>query len=232
MWGMGGWTGSDDAESSKIARSRRGARVQLLRHRVRVRHGQEREAARRDAAASRRERLYIATKVPAKNMKWPGSADVPASDTFPYRAHHRVHAEEPREPRHRQRGPSAAARVERRVGRRRRMAARGRRAEAPEADPRLRHQREPLAAGQRAEGARHRPRGQRAGGLQHLRPEPGGPALPRLPRARRGRHRASRSTKAASPARSPRTARGRTATGGTCTSRRRTWRTRSRAWID
>ena len=29
-------------------------------------------------------RLYIATKVPAKNMKWPGSADVPAADTYPY----------------------------------------------------------------------------------------------------------------------------------------------------
>jgi aryl-alcohol dehydrogenase-like predicted oxidoreductase len=28
--------------------------------------------------------LYVATKVPAKNMKWPGSADVPASETYPY----------------------------------------------------------------------------------------------------------------------------------------------------
>jgi aryl-alcohol dehydrogenase-like predicted oxidoreductase len=28
--------------------------------------------------------LYIATKIPAKNFKWPGSADVPPSETYPY----------------------------------------------------------------------------------------------------------------------------------------------------
>lgn len=29
-------------------------------------------------------KIYVATKVPPKNGKWPGSADVAASDTYPY----------------------------------------------------------------------------------------------------------------------------------------------------
>ena len=84
MWGMGGWTGSDDDESSRsldravalgcnffdtayvygMGRSEKLLGQMLRRHTGR--------------------QLYIATKVPAKNMKWPGSADVPARDTYPY----------------------------------------------------------------------------------------------------------------------------------------------------
>src|SRR4051812_3552105 len=84
MWGMGGWSGSDDDESSRsldraielgcnffdtafvygMGRSEKLLGAMLRRHRGSP--------------------LYVATKVPAKNMKWPGSADVPASETYPY----------------------------------------------------------------------------------------------------------------------------------------------------
>ena len=60
MWGMGGWTGSDDDESARRARSRRRARLQLLRHRMGVRRGQERTTARRAAATLIRTSAYIA----------------------------------------------------------------------------------------------------------------------------------------------------------------------------
>ena len=117
MWGMGGWTGSDDAESREIARSRRGARVQLLRHRVRVRHGKSEKLLGAMLRRHAGKRLYIATKVPAKNMKWPGSADVPAADTYPYQ-HIIEYTQKSLENLGADaRGPSAAARVERRMGR-------------------------------------------------------------------------------------------------------------------
>ena len=133
MWGMGGWTGSDDEESRPIARSRGRARLQLLRHRVRLRHGPQREAARRGAEAARGTKLYIATKVPPKNLKWPGRADTPIADVFP--PEHIIEMTEKSLANLGvdQRRSAAASRVERRVGGRRRMAARGGGPEAAEA---------------------------------------------------------------------------------------------------
>jgi aryl-alcohol dehydrogenase-like predicted oxidoreductase len=92
MWGMGGWTGSDDAESARsldravelgcnffdtafvygMGKSEKLLGEALQRHKVK--------------------KLYVATKVPPKNMKWPGSAGVPASETFPA-AHIREYTE-------------------------------------------------------------------------------------------------------------------------------------------
>lgn len=84
MWGMAGWTGSDDKESAQAldravelgctffdtahaygdGRSERLLRDALLRHRGR--------------------RLYAATKVPPKDRHWPGRAETPMSQVFPY----------------------------------------------------------------------------------------------------------------------------------------------------
>src|SRR4029434_1015797 len=84
MWGMGGWSGSDDDESAKsLDRAVElgcnffdtafvygmGRSEKLLGDMLR-RHGSR--------------ELYIATKVPAKNFKWPGRADVPVAETYPY----------------------------------------------------------------------------------------------------------------------------------------------------
>ena len=83
MWGMGGWTGSEDAESVQslnravelgcnffdtafaygMGRSEKLLGELLTHHRGRV--------------------LYVATKVPPKNWKWPGRADTPIADVFP-----------------------------------------------------------------------------------------------------------------------------------------------------
>jgi aryl-alcohol dehydrogenase-like predicted oxidoreductase len=84
MWGMGGWTGSDDAESSKALD--RAVELGCNFFDTAFVYGMGKSEKLLGAMLERHagERLYIATKVPAKNMKWPGSADVPASDTFPY----------------------------------------------------------------------------------------------------------------------------------------------------
>ncbi len=85
LWGMGGWTGSDDEESLEaLARSFSlgcnffdtawvyglGKSERLLG-----------EALRRRGADA--EPAIVATKIPPKNMKWPGTADYPVADVFP-----------------------------------------------------------------------------------------------------------------------------------------------------
>jgi aryl-alcohol dehydrogenase-like predicted oxidoreductase len=85
MWGMGGWTGSDDDESLRALERAfalgcnffdtawaygLGKSERLLGEALRTRsHGGP------DA--------IIATKIPPKNMKWPGKAEYPVHDTYP-----------------------------------------------------------------------------------------------------------------------------------------------------
>ena len=84
MWGMGGWSGSDDDESrAALALAvERGCNFfdtawaygnghserllgELLRHRS-------------------DRKIYVATKVPPRNRKWPGRASTPVEDAFSY----------------------------------------------------------------------------------------------------------------------------------------------------
>jgi aryl-alcohol dehydrogenase-like predicted oxidoreductase len=93
LWGMGGWSGSDDEESLRsLARALelgcnffdtawaygQGKSEQLL--------GQALRAAGQTGGpppAPGTPRAIVATKVPPKNMRWPGKAEYRASDTFP-----------------------------------------------------------------------------------------------------------------------------------------------------
>jgi aryl-alcohol dehydrogenase-like predicted oxidoreductase len=84
MWGMGGWTGSDDDESlASLDRAiARGCNFfdtafaygdghsEMLLGQTLKRHSDK--------------RLYVATKVPPMNRKWPGRASTPVSEVFPY----------------------------------------------------------------------------------------------------------------------------------------------------
>jgi aryl-alcohol dehydrogenase-like predicted oxidoreductase len=84
MWGMAGWTGSDDATSlSSLTRAVElgcnffdtayaygdGRSERLLGDTVRRHRGT---------------RLYVATKVPPKSREWPPRADAPMAEVFPY----------------------------------------------------------------------------------------------------------------------------------------------------
>jgi aryl-alcohol dehydrogenase-like predicted oxidoreductase len=83
MWGMAGWTGSDDEESRKSLDRAvalgcnffdtawaygEGRSEQLLGELLKRHPGQ---------------RLYTATKIPPKNRKWPARPEYPLSDVFP-----------------------------------------------------------------------------------------------------------------------------------------------------
>ena len=88
MWGMGGWTGSDDQESLRALERAievgcnffdtawaygQGHSERLL--------GQILRGTGRKLAGDRS--VYIATKVPPKNLTWPGKAETPISEVFP-----------------------------------------------------------------------------------------------------------------------------------------------------
>jgi aryl-alcohol dehydrogenase-like predicted oxidoreductase len=84
MWGMAGWTGSDDHESARALD--RSIELGCNFFDTAYAYGEGRsERLLKDALARHRgRRLYAATKVPPKNRKWPGRAETPASEVFPY----------------------------------------------------------------------------------------------------------------------------------------------------
>ena len=83
MWGMAGWTGSRDEES--LASLDRAVALQCNFFDTAFAYGDGRseqllgETLRRH----RDKRLYVATKIPPKNRKWPGRAEYPLDDVFP-----------------------------------------------------------------------------------------------------------------------------------------------------
>jgi aryl-alcohol dehydrogenase-like predicted oxidoreductase len=83
MWGMGGWTGSDDEESlaSLATAIRRGCNF----FDTAWVYGEGRserllgEARRRHPHAP----MYIATKIPPKNLRWPAQDEYPLAEVYP-----------------------------------------------------------------------------------------------------------------------------------------------------
>jgi aryl-alcohol dehydrogenase-like predicted oxidoreductase len=83
MWGMGGWTGSEDGES--IASLHRAVDLGCNFFDTAWAYGDghsERLLGRlvRDRPATR---LYVATKIPPKNQRWPARPEYPLADVFP-----------------------------------------------------------------------------------------------------------------------------------------------------
>jgi aryl-alcohol dehydrogenase-like predicted oxidoreductase len=84
MWGMGGWSGSDDRESLTSLDRAVALGCNFFDTAFAYGDGHSEtllgETLRRHGAT----RLYVATKVPPKNRHWPGRADTPISQVFPY----------------------------------------------------------------------------------------------------------------------------------------------------
>ena len=157
MWGMAGWTGSDDEESPAVARSRGGAGLQLLRHRVGLWRRPQRAAARRAAEAPPRQTPLHGDEDSAEEPQVAGARRVSAAGRLPGRLHPRVHREEPAQ--HRRRRPWTCSSSTSGTTRGRQTTSGSARSsdlkrEGP--GPGHRHQHQPLAAGERPEGARDR----------------------------------------------------------------------------
>jgi aryl-alcohol dehydrogenase-like predicted oxidoreductase len=84
MWGMGGWTGSDDAESARALD--RAVELGCNFFDTALAYGQGHSERLLGALRRRHPRatLILASKVPPKNLQWPGRATTPADDVFPY----------------------------------------------------------------------------------------------------------------------------------------------------
>lgn len=83
MWGMGGWSGSDDVESR--ASLHRAVEQGCTFFDTALAYGVGKsEALLGEVVRAHPDReLVVATKVPPKNLKWPGKAEYPVADTFP-----------------------------------------------------------------------------------------------------------------------------------------------------
>lgn len=83
MWGMGGWTGSDDAES--LASLHRAVELGCTFFDTAWAYGQgHSERLLGQIVRAHPDRgLVVATKVPPKNLRWPARPDDPLAETFP-----------------------------------------------------------------------------------------------------------------------------------------------------
>jgi aryl-alcohol dehydrogenase-like predicted oxidoreductase len=83
MWGMGGWTGSDDEESGRALD--RAVELGCNFFDTAWAYGDGRSERLLGALLRRHTgRLHVATKMPPRNRRWPGSAATPVDDVFPY----------------------------------------------------------------------------------------------------------------------------------------------------
>ena len=84
MWGMGGWTGSDDAQS--LASLDRAIALGCNFFDTAFAYGDGHSETLLAQALRRHpgQRLYVATKVPPKDHHWPGLATTPPGNVFPY----------------------------------------------------------------------------------------------------------------------------------------------------
>ena len=83
MWGMAGWTGSDDDESLRALDRAFALGCNFFDTAWAYGQGKSEtllgEALRAHAGSP----AFVATKIPPKNMKWPGKAEYPVDQTYP-----------------------------------------------------------------------------------------------------------------------------------------------------
>lgn len=82
-WGMGGWSGSNDTESSAALDRAVAAGCNFFDTALAYGAGHSEQLVGEMLRRHPGDRLYVATKVPPKNLKWPGRASTPAAEAFP-----------------------------------------------------------------------------------------------------------------------------------------------------
>ena len=83
LWGVSGWSGSDDAESLQAMQLAVDAGCNFFDTAWAYGDGKSDAMLGRILAQNRGRRLYAASKIPPKNNKWPGSARDSYQDVFP-----------------------------------------------------------------------------------------------------------------------------------------------------
>ncbi len=83
MWGMGGWTGSDDAESMQSLHRAVELGCNFFDTAWAYGAGHSEKLLGQLVRAHPDKRLYTATKIPPKNSKWPARVEYTLDETFP-----------------------------------------------------------------------------------------------------------------------------------------------------
>jgi aryl-alcohol dehydrogenase-like predicted oxidoreductase len=83
MWGMGGWTGSDDEESLRSLDLAVELGCNFFDTAWAYGNGHSEQLLAETLRRHADTRLYVATKVPPKDRVWPGKAETPIGDVFP-----------------------------------------------------------------------------------------------------------------------------------------------------
>lgn len=84
MWGMAGWSGSDDDESLASLDEAVAHGVTFFDTAFAYGDGRSEGLLARTLRRHPDRRLFVATKVPPRNRVWPGTAETPVADVFPY----------------------------------------------------------------------------------------------------------------------------------------------------
>jgi aryl-alcohol dehydrogenase-like predicted oxidoreductase len=83
MWGMGGWTGSDDQESLRALERALALGCNFFDTAWAYGAGKSEQLLGEALRAHGGSPVFVATKIPPKNMKWPGKAEYDIRDTYP-----------------------------------------------------------------------------------------------------------------------------------------------------
>ena len=83
MWGLAGWTGSDDAESTAALQWAVDLGVNIFDTAWAYGEGHSERLLGRLVRANPGARLYVATKIPPANLRWPAPSDADLGDVFP-----------------------------------------------------------------------------------------------------------------------------------------------------
>ncbi|MEP6644483.1 MAG: aldo/keto reductase [Acidobacteriaceae bacterium] len=83
LWGMSGWSGSDDRESLQAMQSAVDLGCNFFDTAWAYGNGKSDGMLGQILASNKGKRIYAASKVPPKNLKWPGSSKDRYTDVFP-----------------------------------------------------------------------------------------------------------------------------------------------------
>src|SRR4249920_1829983 len=83
MWGMGSWSGSDDDESMSSLERAVDLGCNFFDTAWAYGQGHSERLLGRLLRARPESRLYSATKIPPRNLKWPARADARLDDSYP-----------------------------------------------------------------------------------------------------------------------------------------------------
>ena len=83
MWGMGGWSGSDDAESLESLQRAVDLGCNFFDTAYVYGEGHSEHLLGQLVRANPERKLYLATKIPPKNLKWPSSPEHTLDESYP-----------------------------------------------------------------------------------------------------------------------------------------------------